>query len=568
MVTAFLCWVFQLFVILPYGLSLLAWKRRPEDVETTGLEYSTLAFFIGIVVLTTLTSVFTFFMKISWQALLLITILAALQWIWLIRQKRLPVLSLNFRSANLFQCGSLLLLAAAMVITLVAVTFTPNNSDTGLYHAQAIHWIEEFKAVPGLTLLHSRFGYNSSWLVINALFSFSFLNLQSFHILPSLLYIVAIFYFYTGLYNLVGGSQRFSDLTRSAFFVACLLFLTGEISSLGTDLPVILITWFICSELVRMIESKSLKHNPRMFWLSLILIFSITIKLTAAPLLLIVLWWLIQALRERQGKVVLVTIASTLLIILPFVGRNIILSGHLFYPGLNLDPIHLEWSIPQDKVNKEKEVIHWFALLPRVSREKFMQMTWQEQYKRWFFDQVPRHKAMLVFLATALPAWLILLVSRRWRRWISTNREILPVVLTLVVGVFYWLIAAPAIRFGYGFLLALITLLGVPLILFIIDAWKSLSRVFIPIVLVITVLIGANTLYKTLTTPIKASQLLIPLDYPSLPTEMCKFGNFSIECATEWESCWYKPFPCAIRSNPDIYMRGDSFSDGFSLSPE
>ena len=40
--------------------------------------------------------------------------------------------------------------------------------DTGLYHAQAIRWIEEYGVVPGLANLHSRFGYNSASFALSA----------------------------------------------------------------------------------------------------------------------------------------------------------------------------------------------------------------------------------------------------------------------------------------------------------------------------------------------------------------------------------------------------------------
>ena len=43
--------------------------------------------------------------------------------------------------------------------------------DTGLYHAQAIRWIEEYGVVPGLANLHSRFGYNSASFALSAFFS-------------------------------------------------------------------------------------------------------------------------------------------------------------------------------------------------------------------------------------------------------------------------------------------------------------------------------------------------------------------------------------------------------------
>ncbi|MHB1482728.1 MAG: LIC_10190 family membrane protein, partial [Bellilinea sp.] len=80
-----------------------------------------------------------------------------------------------------------ILLGLIFISVLENSTHAATNPDTGIYHAQAIRWIETFPAVPGLGNLHTRFAYNSSWLVLNALFSLSFLGVQSFHLVPAAL---------------------------------------------------------------------------------------------------------------------------------------------------------------------------------------------------------------------------------------------------------------------------------------------------------------------------------------------------------------------------------------------
>ncbi|HWR66241.1 MAG TPA: hypothetical protein VN364_08975, partial [Bellilinea sp.] len=84
-----------------------------------------------------------------------------------------------------------ILIALVSISILENGSHTPINPDTGIYHAQAIKWIESFHSVPGLGNLHTRFAFNSSWLVFNALFSLSFLKIQSFHLVPAALSLVA-----------------------------------------------------------------------------------------------------------------------------------------------------------------------------------------------------------------------------------------------------------------------------------------------------------------------------------------------------------------------------------------
>ena len=92
----------------------------------------------------------------------------------------------------------ILLCLIILLTTLENGSHSPSNPDTGIYHAQAIKWIETYPAVPGLGNLHSRFAYDSSWLVINAFFSFSFLGLRSFHVLPGAFLVIILMYFLGG----------------------------------------------------------------------------------------------------------------------------------------------------------------------------------------------------------------------------------------------------------------------------------------------------------------------------------------------------------------------------------
>jgi len=44
--------------------------------------------------------------------------------------------------------------------------------DTGLYHYQLVRWLSEYGTVPGLALIHFRFGFSSSWFALAAPFDF------------------------------------------------------------------------------------------------------------------------------------------------------------------------------------------------------------------------------------------------------------------------------------------------------------------------------------------------------------------------------------------------------------
>lgn len=333
-------------------------------------------------------------------------------------------------------------------------------------------------------------------------------------------------------------------------------------------MPATLLTWFIVVEWIKLIEEPGLMDGQKGLWLSLVCVFCATIKLSSVPILIFVAWFLVKEITRKRAVTLLPLALAAILIAGAYVGRNIILSGHLFYPGFSFDPIHLEWSVPQDQVQKEKEVIHWFGLLPRRSFSEFQQMPWQEQYTKWFNNQVPRHKAMLGFIALTTLGLIFLLPFKRGREWLNRDKGNWLILITLYAGVVFWLISAPAFRFGYGFILGLIVLTGIPLVL----AAEKLVRRY-PILLnslvalaAVVVIIGALVNYSHPKSFL--SRLVQPAAYPVWKTEECEFGNFSIKCQTQYDSCWYSPFPCALQGDQGVFMRGDDFSDGFMVKTD
>jgi len=561
-------WFYQLFIILPFGFFLLPFLDKRSIRSKYDLSFLILAFLIGITSLTTLTSFLSLFINIGWQVHFFVLVTSVSIWAYLYRSKKIPTFWYQIGYLNKIQLISFGLLFISIFVILFSATTAPENPDTGIYHAQAIRWIETYKAVPGLGNLHSRFAYNSSWLVINALFSLSFLNVQSFHTLPSLLFIVSVIYFYSGVLKVIGGGRKLSDLIKFAFFVASFLLLPKEISSPGTDLPVTLIVWIICSEWIRLIEGVNDNSEGVEYWLAIISLFCTTIKLSSVPILLFVVWVIVNEFKRKKYLPVLVICFAAAIIYAPFIGRNIILSGHLFYPGLKNDPIHVDWGIPSEWVEIEKSTIHRFALLPRVDKNDFATMTWQLQYKKWFYDQIPRHKTMLAFLTLIPLPMLLFLPIKSWRNLLNTHKQILWPLGTMYTGVIFWLITAPTFRFGYGFILSAIVIPSALFINYFISMNKKIILMVFPFISILpTLLILFNAGRGSIHPDTLMKRILVPLDYPKWKTEECNFGNFSTQCAVEWASCWYDPFPCALKGVPNVEMIGNDYSEGFRGIP-
>jgi hypothetical protein len=117
--------------------------------------------------------------------------------------------------------------------------------------------VESFRLVSGLGNLNGRLAYNSDWLVLNAAASFAFLGLRSFHLVPGLLFIVAVLYFAEGLTGLQRAPGSLANWLKVLFLPLAFRTLVGEISSPGTDLPVILLTWALMALAAGYFETRS-----------------------------------------------------------------------------------------------------------------------------------------------------------------------------------------------------------------------------------------------------------------------------------------------------------------------
>jgi uncharacterized membrane protein YkvI len=128
-------------------------------------------------------------------------------------------------------------------------------------------------------------------------------------------------------------------------------------------------------------------------------------------------------------------------------------------------------------------------------------------------------------------------------------------------------VSVPAFRFGYGFLIGAVFLLGSTVIVFLLERISLLSKVtswLILLVCIAGIWLGAKSNIKL---NLIANTLFLPANYPTWPSEPCSFYNFKMLCQASYNSCWYSPFPCAISGNEHLEMRGKDYADGFRNVP-
>ena len=134
------------------------------------------------------------------------------------------------------------------IVLIVACAFFASRGiehyDTGLYHAQAIHWIEEYGVIKGLGNLFGNYAYNSSWLPYTALFSLKFLGGQSFHTTNGFLMALMCIYAISGLWDFRKHKRHEADMMRLAMLFYAVVICIVALSP-STDLPAMFFTLYI-----------------------------------------------------------------------------------------------------------------------------------------------------------------------------------------------------------------------------------------------------------------------------------------------------------------------------------
>jgi len=183
--------------------------------------------------------------------------------------------------------------------------------DEGGYYLQYIKWIENYSVVPGLANLQGRFGFNSSWHILSAVFSFSWLSGSKFYELNGFLLLVLGGYFIFGTTKELRSGRKVSAFLK---ILVCIFLFRNFITSSASDLSNIYLSFFALVLALEKIEEKSVKpFDDKLITLFLTVLLVSTIKISSVLNVLL----LVPFIVPFRAKILLSLLAASIIYVVP-----------------------------------------------------------------------------------------------------------------------------------------------------------------------------------------------------------------------------------------------------------
>lgn len=422
-------------------------KKSKASKFPFGLAATELA---GVVAITVYAQVFSLFGKVSVLAHLLLLAFAVAAAYWC----RAELLAFwNRYRKTVFSWEGILYLVFA-VMTAYFASRGLQHTDTGIYHAQMIRWYEEYGIVPGLANLQQHFGYNSAYLAYAAIFSMKWLLGQSLHGTTGFLQAFLVIWALYGLKSFKYHKRHLADGCRAAILLYAIV-IAERVMSPATDFGAMYLAFWILTLWAKTACEREERAEEKTDFYALLCVAVVcvtTYKLSAGMLVLLTLYPAVFLIRGKEWKKIALYFLSGVIVLAPWLIRNVILTGWLIYPFEAIDLFRLDWKVPLELMQHDSDQIKvWGRCLFDVGRIQDPVSVWLPIW----WNAKDRYEIMLLtgnIIAAALTGFTALY---RFIRKEKISWDCVVLYAAVFAGIAGWFFTAPFIRYGLAFLLIL-----------------------------------------------------------------------------------------------------------------
>jgi hypothetical protein len=445
----------------------------------------------------------------------------------------------------------------------MAAASTPTY-DTGLYHAQSIRWIETYPVISGLANLHTRLGFNSNLFLLGAFWGFADKSVYSYQV-PGL-----IIFFTLVLYCLFIIEKSRKNLTFSSTVAFGILFylmvdknMIVWLASPSPDLSAAMLVWGVFLLVIEKIEDhSSVQPNTRGIEILILSLFAISFKLSVVPVLFFALYLQWDHGSSLSLKRFIATAGLSIIIFVPWIIRNIMLTGYLLFPFPQIDLFNFDWKVPTNTTRQLVLIIKAWGRLPYTNYKIVMSMPFTKWVLEWYRALSPADQFLINSIM--LGAVLLTLCLVFYSQIRELVRQYGIIYTGSVISIIFWWVQAPLPRFGYGFLIPSLFIFFAPFIILLMSK-RGISG--LPVIILVEAVLLLYTINTCRNFPVKSwihyKDTFKHYDIVKTYTE--QVDNTLVFLPVNGDQCWYATFPCTPYIIKGLSMRGPVMEDGFFI---
>lgn len=453
-------------------------------------------------------------------------------------------------------------LSICIAFTALIKSIAPTEIDDEVgYHLPLIRWIEQYGIVPGLANIEDRMGFNSGFHVLSALFSIPNIWSGGLYDLNGLLYLCFGVFFLGKTFSLFE-NRNTQILPSNLLCAAALVFpFRAYLTSTDADFLNIYLGIYLLIFIIQSIEQKS---DFRSHFVIFGMLLATLISVKASSALLIIPLLIMPAWHQNLGRKLLLFAVAFLIVILPWLIRNVIISGYLIYPIYNIDLFDVDWKLPRQIVEGQYNYIGDYART-MITQPFNTYHDLNPPFLVWFADWFRYQwsfligKFLIIGLATGIP--FVLLFSRKI---FKVERKYFPLLLGLIAISIIWFFRFPAPRIGWAWILATIVLIS----LLIARLFSTRVLKYLTFVVVISALLGVvRGSYASIKDDLLIEHSWLLANKVQMPEikEQIQFGDFMAYVA-KYDFCGGNPLPCVpAHFHPRLKARGAKIENGFRI---
>lgn len=572
-------WVYIAAIFYLYGSMCIDIVRKVVGSPTTYKPHFTTVGIAGMAFTALLSVIICLVLPLNLTAHLILLVIAL--GYWFMNRGRIKD-DLHFYFTEARKSGILIkILFFSFLFTTSFISSLPSSHyDDGLYYSSSIKWLQDYGTVPGLANVNPRIAFNSMWLILQSMFSFPF-QPWLLNDLNGLLYMFVFIYSLQGLNKLLQGQISRFTVLQAVFFVPALglhfsashdflLYNINFFTSPSPDVSASFISWYVFLMFINRKDAAA--GRPLSEALILIFIgFLLTIKLSTIPIALLAIPILWNWLKEKRFRLAGVVITLNLLTVIPWLIRNVILSGYILFPFSKLDLFNVDWKIAATHVNWHENAVRIWAINPEYPLDKELSVPFSVWFPDWFerLTYIQSVVIILIVLFTGIFFLSGIYQVIRKRGFLKENAALIMAVITCLTGVLFWFYKGPDLRLGFGFNL-FYCMIGLALFIhFFIDSFPKQLGLFLAGFTFFVFFTGYFSIWSN--APLK--KMTAGLYRNPVPTEknaVALSPSINLHLMKN-ETCHYCELPCTMEYEYNVLhpvLRGKTLKEGFKPKPE